>query len=734
MQLGLKAHLTTIARHWGKLLLVMIGAVMVTGAIAFLSSKVYISEARILILNSSPAEQASRPAFDQSGALSSPQEQVLTQVEIIKSPAVAEQLARQLGPQRVLDEMTWRWDWLRALPSTLKDRAVLALYDWDPTARILTQVGIQRPGTGGGGGEPIGAARDKIMDAMHAEGIVKTDMFGVAFAAPSPDFASEALAGLIDIYVEHVVALRRPADAAAIAQDEADRLAARLKEAEEALRTFASDNAILSIGRQKDLALDRRSRLQEDLAGAQRAALETDQRLNALARKAATLPRSEAISVTTRPNPVVDRLRERIVQLQADRQRFVAGSAAARQIEREIASLSSQIDVQALETVDDETTGTSSLYLQLQNTATIEGAELEALSVRSEFLQKELAELEEELRRLDGHELRYRQLERAVEAREEAFRYALQKREETAIQAQIAEPSLAQVVPVEPASFSDIPVSPRRSRLLALGVIAGLLAGIGLTYLLELSRRTIATPQEAELAIGLPVLAATERYGLLTRRLRRTRHEMRRLTMWLQHRREAKGPGQFSFLLSSVHRQSGLSALASELGKALGQQGVPVLVLRLELAKSASDPNLPPLPGGGTDVDPASRAATPGDDVEDAQMQSVTLRAPSWEMVRRVRRILQDREAADEVVLIDAPDLARFPEQTALAALADVVLPVIEADHTRLSDITEQLKDLRAADADVPGVVLTKRRRRNSSWAFSWMAMTQRKALERASL
>jgi Mrp family chromosome partitioning ATPase len=89
--------------------------------------------------------------------------------------------------------------------------------------------------------------------------------------------------------------------------------------------------------------------------------------------------------------------------------------------------------------------------------------------------------------------------------------------------------------------------------------------------------------------------------------------------------------------------------------------------------------------------------------------------------------------AADfDVVLIDAPDFAQFPEQGALVALSDLVLPVIEADRTRLAEIRSQLDDLAMMHANVPGVLLTKRRQANSSWAFSWLALTQRRAMERA--
>lgn len=717
MHFGLREHLTTIFRHWGKIALVMFGALLVTGGIAFLSSKVYTSEARILILNSSPVERVARPNFAVSSSSGSPQEQVLTQVAIFGSPVLAERLAEQIGPQRVMDEMRWRWDWVRELPIKAKNNVIRRLYGWDFTADLLRTAGIRRPPSGPGV-PTIDDARDKIMGAMDAEAIIKTDMFAVSYDAPSAEFASEMLNAMIDIYVGHVVELRRPADTAVIAQQEADRLAIVLEEAEEELRVFAREVDILSLDRQKDLLLDRRSRLQEQLSQARRDGGEINTKLAVIADQIATLPRNEVSSVTTRPNPVVDRLNERRVSLQSELQRYVAGSAAAVRIRRELDSVTEQLERAADEVSGAETVGASTLYQQLTNTITLETAEREAVEVRIGFLEKELANVEAELRRIDGHELQYKQLERSVEAKDDAYRFALQKREETVIQTQISQPSLSQVVPVEPGNTPEDSSAPRRGRLLALGVIAGLMAGIGMAYLLEFGRRTVSTEREAELAIGLPVLVATERFGFLTRRIKRTRLEMRRFAVWILHQR--RSDAGLRMLFSSAHRQTGQSAMVTELARSLQQQGAEVLTLRLELVER----------GGKTgEIKPVKGASGEG------RNEAVVVKAQAGEMARRLQELLAPEDAPPpdhDVVLLDAPDMQRFPEQGALVELVDLVLPVVEADRTRLPETREQLESLRTVSATIPGLALTKRRLSRSSWAFSWMAMTQRKAGERA--
>lgn len=748
MHFGLQEHLTTIRRHMGKIALIMLVSTMLTGAVGFMSSKVYVSQSRVLLLNSSPAERASRPSStDLRVGFSSPQDQVLTQVEILQSPALAEKLVIKLGPERVLDEMTWRWDWLRELPSQLKDDIISKLYGFALTRQVLDTIGIREPIAGVAGGPPIEAARDKIIKGLRAEGIVKTDLFGVAFAAPSAEFAAEALNGMIDTYIEHMVELRRPLDTAAIAQKEAERLESSLGEAEGSLRKFSKEFDILSIERQKDLLLDRWSRMQEELSRAEGSLLETLSKIAVLERDISTLPRQEAISLTTRPNPIVDRLRERLVQVQAELQRYVVGSDAAVRLRREIDTISAQIVEEAKAVNGQETVGSSALYLQLTNLATLEAAEKEALDARIIFLTKEFEAIDTELRRVVSHELEYRQLARNVEAREEAYRYALLKREETAIQASIAQSSLAQVVPVERGDVPSAAAGPRRLRLVALGLIAGLLSGIGLAYFLEFTRRTISTIKEAELASGLPVLSVSERFGLFSKRLKSTRFAIRRFAVWVA-RQHVPDRG-VRLLFTAAHGKTGQSLFVKELATSLQKQGMDVLTLLLD-------------PNGRSNAKVSYKSTS--DKASGQRSMVVTVRAPAWEMSRSLQELLSqlgkppeppavftpqdgDEEApvtepkkeegvadlpADCVVIIDAPSFQRFPELGSLAEFADRAIPVVEADRTKTSEMQDLLETVRRMEVDLPGIILTKRRMKKSSWAFGWSASTQRKMWEKS--
>ena len=69
----------------------------------------------------------------------------------------------------------------------------------------------------------------------------------------------------------------------------------------------------------------------------------------------------------------------------------------------------------------------------------------------------------------------------------------------------------ALVTVVEQATLESSPVRPRPALNVAMGLIVGLTAGIGLALLLEFMRRTIKTPKDLTDVLHLPILGMIPR-------------------------------------------------------------------------------------------------------------------------------------------------------------------------------------------------------------------------------
>lgn len=711
IQFGLREHLATVFRHRWKIVLVFIGAVGVAGAFAFLSSSVYVAAARMVILDQDPAQRLAGAAGG-SDFNPSAQQQVLTQVEIAASPPLIERAAQRLGPEVVVERLTWRWAWLQEIPGRIKDRVIAVAAGFGPTRTVMERLGWQPQPPAPP--SPLVAARDKIDAALFVDAVPKTDMFVIAVEAPDPGFAAEVANAVVDAYVEHLAELRRPVEVARLAEQEATRLAAELRRAEERAQAYAEANGIVSIDSQKDLLLNRLSDAETRLATAERERLEAERNIASLRSEIEPLPPQIRTSTVTRRNPAADQLLDRIATLEARAARFVPGSSAAGALEAEIAAVRAQLRNVAGEISEAETTAANQSREDLRTRLVLQRADARALAIRVETLRIQIAELEAELRRLEGHEIAYRERVRAAEAKQEALRYALRRQEETRISERLAQASLSRVVPVGPALTPLVPDRPRRKLILILGAAVGLAGGVGLAYALEFVRRTMTTREEVEATLGHPAVASF----LKARRRRVQEHQLNRIECRhlinmvadLRGRQRAA-----TVLVTSARSGEGRSYVAERLAEELRDEGATVLLVGVEHSSATVAPA------------PADAVSAPADDHGErlpavgggnGRLDAVQLSGPPAETHSRLNAMLDERRNRHDVVVIDSLPVESCPEQLRIVGRVDSVVFVVEADRTPVFAAQRCVRAFEDAGMATLGVVLNKRRFQIPGWIY----------------
>ncbi|NNM00284.1 MAG: hypothetical protein HKO62_06010, partial [Gammaproteobacteria bacterium] len=249
---GLREHLATLFRHKLKMLAVLFSCLFVAVAGSYLASKVFIAGSRILVqIEREPLRLGSITGGEPMAMETRAREQVLTEAEIFRSPLLAQELARRLGPDYVQQNLTWRWDRIRNLPDTVKTAIKNGLFAFGPTRALLLALGM----------EPEGEEDEEIKillvggligDHFDVEPILQTDVMAATFKAPDPIFAAQALNELVDIYLDHHLKLRQRPAAMEIVDAEALRLKDRLDTAENRLREFKQEAQIVSIDAQKE--------------------------------------------------------------------------------------------------------------------------------------------------------------------------------------------------------------------------------------------------------------------------------------------------------------------------------------------------------------------------------------------------------------------------------------------------------------------------------------------------
>lgn len=702
IQFGLREHLATIFRHRWKIVLVFIGAVGVAGAFAFLSSPVYVAGARMVILDQDPAQRLSGATGGNDFTLSA-QERVLTQVEIAASPQLVERAAQQLGPQRVVERLTWRWDWLREIPGRVKDRIVAAAAAFGPTRLVMAQLGWQPQPPAPT--SPLEAARQKIDAALFVDAVPKTDMFVIAVEAPDPDFAAEIVNSMVDVYVAHLAELRRPVRVAELARREAARLAEELRAVEERAQAYAEANGIVSIDSQKDLLLGRLSEAETQLAAAERERLEAERNIASLRSEIEPLPPQIRTSTVTRRNPAADQLLDRIATLEARAAQFVPGSSAAASLQAEIAAVRAQLRNVAGEISEAETTAANQTVEDLRTRLVLQRADARALTVRVETLRTQIADLEAELRRLEGHESAYRARVREAEAKQEALRYALQRQEETRISERLAQASLSRVVPVGPALTPLVPERPRRKITLILGAAVGLAGGIGLAYALEFVRRTMTTREEVEATLGHPAVASFWRARRRLQEHQLNRIECRHLINMVADLRGRQRT--VTVLVTSARGGEGRSYVAERLAEELRDEGATVLLVGVEHTPARVAPTPPDAVSPPAD-DRSERLPTV--DGGNGRLDAVHLSGSPAETHSRLNAMLDERRHRHDVVVIDSLPVESCPEQLRVVGRVDSVIFVVEADRTPVFAAQRCVRAFEEAGMATLGVVLNKRR------------------------
>jgi uncharacterized protein involved in exopolysaccharide biosynthesis len=704
---GLREHLTTLFRHKGKLMAIAFSTVIAAIVWSYVISPVFVSQSRILVqLSREPVRLTSGLGQSSVTQLERARDQVLTEVEIVRSPMLARQLAERLGPEYVLENMRWRWDWLRELPSKTKDSVKQALNDWQPSKTVLESLGIDLTVYPF---DPLGEAAGKISDHLETAAILQTDVFAIEISAPSAEFAKILLDGLVDVYLEHHLSLRQPQSALEITDEELRRLKARLGEAEARLQAFKQEHRIVALDRQKALLLDRLNQIDSAAQDARKDLLASQQLVDEMERQLQQHGDDVDMSrVTSTSNPVADQLRSQIIELELERADFLDDSPTARQLSQEIEQLRTRLRQVSSEVMSTQTSGTSDTFKALRTALALERGNLSAKESQVVVNERLKQRYENELRELDYREAELKTLERDVEFTEQALRLFMRKGEEIRISETLDSKGVSNVVPIEPAVYLPSPVWPKRKLILLLAIFVGVSGGIGIAYLAEYLRRTFSNKEEIEEGLGKPVLAS-----LLTARSHEqeageTLVEFRRFREKIHQAKPADRP--LTVFVTSAFDGEGKSYCSSGLAQSLLNRGERVLLVPLSVdpavSQHATAATAPP-------PSPSKVTAGPGTATE-----MDVLRLTNVANAEIIHEIAARYRSQFDHIIFDAPSLNSWPEQLSLIEHADRTVFVVEANSTPGPAALKHLRLIEEAGAKVFGVVLNKRRLEIPDWAY----------------
>jgi len=349
----------------------------------------------------------------------------------------------------------------------------------------------------------------------------------------------------------------------------------------------------------------------------------------------------------------------------------------------------------------------------------------EAAQTRAALIEQDVRDLETKARDQSRQEISIRQLEREAQASRALYENFLARMKETTAQEELQSADARILTPAQPALF---PESQAKKRTIVLGLLIGAMSGLGIIFLLDKLNNTFRMPRQLETLSGENVLGTIPAIGNKIRRkdvIRYFRQKPKsslaeslrllrtsilfsnvdnppKVVMFTSSVPE-EGKSTTSMLIALTSRQMGKSAIIVDC-----DLRVPALA-RLLGAKDGN-PGLLSVLEGRVTLDSAifedqdtglhvlmTKPGEPRSRVNAADILSS----------KRFHQLIADLKARYDLVILDTPPALVVADSRILSKLADAVVYAVRWDHTPRNAVLDGIKELRAANAPLAGLVLT---------------------------
>ncbi len=715
---GLREHLNTIFRQKRKLLVTVGMATLVAGPGSLLMTNIYSAEVRLLIQNARTPFTMSTPLTGQVFTPSdiTQKDDVATEVQIFTSPILLDKLVDYFGSERVLDSMRGRWDWVADLPKIVfKQVAGLP-----PVTQVLAAAGYApKP-------EDIHyKAVQKLRAHLNVEGVRQTHVFVASLDSPNPTFSADALNALVGIYMDHQLSVRKGKGAREFFDEQTEQMRGELQKAELRLQAFKDKWNIVSIDDQKRHLLQQVTQTEGALRESQVQVAETEVRITKLKERLAGQQEAIPLTNVSERNPMLDQLKNRLMQMEVEYSQYVPDSPAAGELVREIATVRARLQAESAKVTGAATSGLNQNYQDLKRTLVTEEGRRESLRPRLSELTKQFKSYRETLNTLDQREMELHGLMRGVKVKQEAFDVYLKKEEESRINEVLDRKGISNVTAIEHAAVPQTPIRPRKFLNLVIGLLIGLAGGFGSAYVSEYVRRSFVTREEAEDHLGRPVIAALPLVRPDTSDLRIFDLELRQAAQNII--RSYHERGLRTLLVTSAFPGEGRSHVAGALAQVMNEQKFRVLLITFAENNSGQGGEAD---SAGAVVRHVQAAGSEVLDIPEAtdrphlhRLRVNSSEGTALDFAERLTEVAKSMRDRFDLVVIDGPALTAFPEMRVAIAGIDGTILVIEAERTVAVAAVRAVKTIESAGGHLLGLVLNKRRYVIPEWIYErWLA------------
>ncbi len=351
-----------------------------------------------------------------------------------------------------------------------------------------------------------------------------------------------------------------------------------------------------------------------------------------------------------------------------------------------------------------------------------------AVRIEAELRQR-VAEAKGEVLQDRTRSIEYNILQREADTNRALYDALLQRYKEVGVAGGIGQ---SEITLVDEARPPRGPFKPRPMISALVGLLAGLAAGIGLAFVLQLLFDTIAEPRDVRSKLHLPVLGSipTQDDGRLPiealadrkSELSEAYHSVRTALRFSQ----PEGMPH-SLLVTSTRPAEGKSTSAYAVALSIAKLGGKVLLIDADLRKPTFAANrsdghgLAHLLGSEDPLLPLVET-TRTENLHLLPVGSYTGSAAELLGSNRLPLLVAEARQAFDTVVIDAPPVLGLADAPLLASVVDATILVVESKGSRTSEVQEMVRRLTDAGAKLVGVILTKVPLKRSRYGYGYYA------------
>jgi uncharacterized protein involved in exopolysaccharide biosynthesis len=411
-----------------------------------------------------------------------------------------------IGREATLSVPNTREEEINSVAEILRSRVVI-----EHAVDAVTPAAILAGEEASGSLSPRDRAILNLDEKLAVYPISKSNVLGLAFEHRDPEVSRRVVDAVMDAFLAEHVRLHRTPQSYEFLKEQTAEARRKLREAEDELKELENASGLVSPALQRDQLVARIGRIEEEIlqAESQAVALEAElDRLRDVLSGGPTGPvTAAAVGVAT---DSLDSARGQLYSLQLREKellsRYTEQYVEVRQVRDQIAAtrqfLESEEQARHLRKWPQRT------YEDTQIALVTKQPQLEALRVKRDRLDKQLAELRSDLKVMHDRELEIARLRREAGLLETRFRRYAESFEQASIDQELQRERISNISIVQPAVTDIKPVKPKRALNLALGVAFGLMGGLALAVAAEYFDHTLKTPDDVEKHLGLPVLAS----------------------------------------------------------------------------------------------------------------------------------------------------------------------------------------------------------------------------------